>query len=123
MTPEPPIFEEAIRLDALHRYAVLDTPPEQALDDLTALAAQICGKPMATISLVDKDRQWFKARVGLDMAETSRDISFCAQALNGPELLVVPDATLDERFANFPTVTGEPGIRFYAGAPLVTPEG
>ena len=122
MIPAQPTPNEASRIEALRRYAVLDTLPEQALDDLTALAAQICGAPMATISLVDEDRQWFKARVGMEMAETSRDISFCGHAVHQRDLFIVPDATKDERFAENPLVTGEPGIRFYAGAPLVSPE-
>jgi PAS domain S-box-containing protein len=122
MIPAQPTPNEASRIEALRRYAVLDTLPEQALDDLTALAAQICGAPMATISLVDEDRQWFKARVGMEMAETSRDISFCSHAVHQRDLFVVPDATKDERFADNPLVTGEPGIRFYAGAPLVSSE-
>ena len=114
---------EERRLAALRQYAVLDTLPEQALDDLTKLASHICEAPIALISLVDEDRQWFKAKVGLGAAQTSRDVSFCAHALHGPELFIVPDAVLDARFAQNPLVTGEPGIRFYAGAPLLTPEG
>src|ERR1700678_1135424 len=113
MIPAQPTPNEASRIETLRRYAVLDTLPEQALDDLTTLAAQICGAPMATISLVDEDRQWFKARVGMEMAETSRDISFCGHAVHQRDLFVVPDATKDERFADNPLVTGEPGIRFY----------
>jgi PAS domain S-box-containing protein len=122
MIPAQQTHDETSRIETLRRYAVLDTLPEQALDDLTTLAAQICGAPMATISLVDEDRQWFKARVGMEMAETSRDISFCGHAVHQRDLFIVPDATKDERFAENPLVTGEPGIRFYAGAPLVSPE-
>lgn len=119
--PSPP--DETERLAALRSYEVMDTLPEQAFDDLAALAAHICGAPMAQISLVDEHRQWFKARVGLTMTETARDISFCGHTILGRDLFVVPDASRDERFVDNPLVTGEPGIRFYAGAPLLTPEG
>ena len=102
---------------------MLDTPPEREFDDLTYLAAQICDTPIALITLLDQERQWFKSCVGLTATETPRDISFCAHAILEHELLVIPDATADERFADNPFVTGEPHVRFYAGAPLVTPEG
>jgi PAS domain S-box-containing protein len=115
-------LDEAVRLKTLREYAVLDTAPEQALDDITALAAQICGTPIALISLVDEHRQWYKSRVGVEDTETSREISICAHSLGKSELFIVPDATLDERFANNPSVIGEPHICFYAGAPLITPE-
>jgi PAS domain S-box-containing protein len=123
MIPPLPTGDEKQRLDALHLYDVLDTPPEPALDDLTALAAQICGAPIALISLVDEQRQWFKSRTGLDVPETSRDISFCGHAIHQHDLFTVTDAARDERFADNPLVTGEPRIRFYAGSPLVTPSG
>ncbi len=117
------MLDEARRLNRLHEYRVLDTEAEEALDDLTGLAAQICGTPMAAVSLVDADRQWFKARVGIEALGTAREVSFCAYALQQTDLVVVPDATRDERFASNPLVTGEPGIRYYAAAPLVTPDG
>ena len=114
---------EEDRLLVLSAFAVLDTPPEQAFDDLTWLAAQLCEKPMALVSLVDADRQWFKSRRGLDLESTPREQSFCAHALRSPEVLEVPDTLLDPRFANNPLVTGHPHLRFYAGAPLVTADG
>ena len=114
---------EKRRLEVLWEYNVLDSPPESTYDDLVELAAEICSAPIATITFVDEKRQWFKSKVGLTVSETSRDISFCAHAILSSELLVVPDALQDERFADNPLVTGQPNIRFYAGAPLVTSDG
>ena len=113
--------DETARLEALRRYEVLDTLPEQDYDDLTQLAAHICETPIALVSLIDADRQWFKSRTGLDAEETPRDISFCGHVVADRQALVVPDATRDERFADNPLVAGAPDIRFYAGIPLITP--
>jgi diguanylate cyclase (GGDEF)-like protein len=114
---------EAARLAALHRYDILDSDPEAAFDRITRLASDLFGMPIATVSLIDKSRQWFKSRVGIDAAETERDISFCTHAIEDDQVMVVPDATHDPRFAGNPFVQGNPNIRFYAGAPLKTPDG
>jgi signal transduction histidine kinase len=111
--------DEPARLAALHEARVLDTPPEEDFDDIALLAAEICGTPMGLVSLVDADRQWFKAKIGLDIEETHRELSFCAHTIHGHELLEVPDATADLRFADNPFVLGGDDIRFYAGAPVV----
>jgi len=120
-TPQP--SNEAQRLTALRRYQVLDTQPEESFDAIVRLTAQICKTPISLITLVDEARQWFKARVGLDLTQTPRDIAFCAHAITGEKLCLVPDALADERFRNNPLVLGEPRIRFYAGMPLITADG
>ena len=109
---------------ALRAYEILDTPPEQAYDDLLTIAAGICNAPMGAVTLVDGDRQWFKARRGLAATETSREVSFCGHAILDPDnVFVVGDATRDARFVDNPFVTDDPSIRFYAGAPLLAPGG
>jgi anti-sigma regulatory factor (Ser/Thr protein kinase) len=115
--------DEAGRLNALRQYRILDTEPEQAFDDLTLIASQICGVPIALISLVDEDRQWFKSRVGVEVRETSRSVSFCAHAILQQGIFTIADALTDERFCNNPFVKGEPHVRFYAGAPITTQDG
>jgi anti-sigma regulatory factor (Ser/Thr protein kinase) len=114
---------EEARLQTLRKYHILDTEPEIAFDDLALLASHICETPMAAISLVDEDRQWFKARIGFTTAQTPRSISFCTHAIQQRDIFIVPDALKDERLRNNPQVTGDPHIRFYAGAPLLAREG
>ncbi len=123
MAEPMPVLDESGRLAALHGYSILDTLPEQIYDDVTALASLVCGTPMSLISLVDADRQWFKSRVGVEHRETPRSMSFCAHTLPTGETLIVPDARQDARFKDNPVVTGELGVRFYAGAPIVEHNG
>ena len=115
--------DEQDRLATLLDYEILDTPPDQDFDDLALLASRVCGTPLALVSFVDANRQWFKARVGLSVTETARDVSFCATAIRQADLLVVPDTLADPRFSANPFVTGDPHIRFYAGAPLIAANG
>ncbi|HEX5044078.1 MAG TPA: ATP-binding protein [Candidatus Polarisedimenticolaceae bacterium] len=114
---------ETARLAALRSYRILDTEPERAFDDLALLASRICGTPIALITLVDRDRQWVKSGVGVAIRETSREVAFCHHAIQQHGLFTVPDATRDARFRDNPFVTSAPKIRFYTGAPLVTPDG
>lgn len=124
MNLQPPIpNNELARLAALKQYQILDTVPEKVFDDFTFLAAQICRTPIALISFVDGDRQWFKSKVGVDVDCTPRDVAFCAYTIMQQQPLVVPNALKDSRFAENPLVAQAPDIRFYAGAPLITPEG
>jgi PAS domain S-box-containing protein len=123
MKSAPTVPGETARLEALERYEILDTDPEPQYDDLTRLAARICDAPMARITFLDRDREWHKSRVGVAETEGPRESSFCGHAIALRDVLVVPDAGRDERFADNPKVTGEAGIRFYAGAPLVTEDG
>ncbi len=123
MTTPPIPHNEAQRLEALREYGILDTLPEQAYTDIVLLAAAICQTPIATISLIDGGRQWFKATIGLEAQETPRAEAFCAHTILQPGLFVVPDARADERFQDNPHVTSAPFVRFYAGTPLLTPEG
>jgi GAF domain-containing protein len=123
MTPAPIPANDEVRLAALRALLVLDTDPEERFDRIVAFAAEEFGVPIALVSLIDRNRQWFKARVGMDVCETDRDISFCGHAILGADVFVIPDARQDERFRDNPLVTGAPHIRFYAGAPLVLGSG
>jgi len=114
---------ENLRLKALHYYNILDTAAEKDFDDIVELASQLCETPVSLVSLIDADRQWFKARKGMAGKETKREVAFCAHAILQDDIMTVPDATADERFRDNPLVTGNPDIRFYAGMPLITAEG
>jgi GAF domain-containing protein len=119
--PLPP--NEVARLEALRRYDILDTAPERVFDDLASLASFVTGSPIATFTLIDAERQWFKSRVGLEDEETERDVAFCGHTILQDEVFVVPDATKDARFSDNRLVVNDPGIRFYAGAPVRSREG
>lgn len=123
MTAAPIPADEQDRLQRLADYQVLDTEAEQSFDDLARLASHLCDTPIALVSLVDADRQWFKAKAGIDACETERDVAFCAHAILQRDVFEIPDAKTDPRFCDNPLVTGPPFIRYYAGAPLVTPDG
>jgi two-component system NtrC family sensor kinase len=123
MATPAPLKDEAARIAALQKYAILDTEPEQAFDDLAQLASFVCGTPHAMISLVDENRQWFKSKVGISVSQTDREIAFCSTAIQQPDVFIVQDALNDERFRNNPLVVGEPNVRFYAGAPLINEDG
>ncbi|MEM8771449.1 MAG: GAF domain-containing protein [Pseudomonadota bacterium] len=123
MSAAPLPTNEDERLKALRRYQILDTPEEAMFDRITSLAKSVFETPIALISLVDKDRQWFKSKAGLDVKETPREHAICAYAIFENKVVVVQDAQKDPRFANSPLVTGEPRIRFYAGAPIRTFDG
>jgi diguanylate cyclase (GGDEF)-like protein len=123
MYRDPALTDEPARLAALHRMAVLDSEPEEPFENIVALVRTVLGVPMAAVSLIDEDRQWFKARSGFDATETSRDVSFCTHTIQQRDPLIVDDATQDARFAANPLVTGDPNVRSYAGVPLRTSDG
>ncbi len=123
MIKPPTPVDELLRLEALRKLKILDTDPEERFDRFTRLAKKLFGTQTALVSLVDADRQWFKSRQGLDATETPRDISFCGHAILSDKVMIVSDATEDERFADNPLVTKDPSIRFYAGCPISSPDG
>ena len=114
---------ERERIVAIQQYHILDTEEEKDFNDIVELAAQLCNTPIALVTLVDENRQWFKARTGLSIKETHRNLSFCAHAIHQNDIMIVRDALTDDRFFDNPLVVGDPFIRFYAGMPLVTTDG
>jgi GAF domain-containing protein len=123
MIPAPIPEADGERLAALYQLLILDTPPQERFDKIVAFAAYEFDAPIALISLVDSDRQWFKSKLGISACETTRDISFCGHAIMQPDIMVIPDAATDPRFSDNPLVVGAPFIRFYAGAPLTLKSG
>ena len=119
--PQP--ANEAERLETLREYQILDSTPEDAFDDIVLLASYVCETSIAIISLIDEARQWFKSKIGIEIQETPRDVAFCSHAILQSDIMIVPDALSDDRFATNPLVISEPQIRFYAGAPLITSNG
>lgn len=115
--------DESGRLAALHEASILDTMPEKAFDDIVAIASLVCGTPMAVIGLIDRDRQWYKAKIGVDTDQVARELSFCVHTILQDDVVEIPDARTDPRFSDNPFVVADPGIRFYAAVPLRTPEG
>jgi GAF domain-containing protein len=118
-----PGWSEADRNRAVQMYGIVDTPPEQAFDDLAVIAAHVCNAPIALVNFLFEGRQWFKAEIGFGRHETPIDLAFCTHVICQPHLFVVPDTTKDDRFSGNPLVTGVPHLRFYAGAPLIAPDG
>ena len=116
-------MNEMERLDALHKLRILDTPAEKSYDDIVQLASRICEAPISAVSLIDSDRQWFKAKIGVDVSETPRNVSFCSHVVHQKSRLIVPDASMDPRFSRNSLVVESPNIRFYAGAPIVASSG
>ncbi|MGH7571314.1 MAG: GAF domain-containing protein [Gemmatimonadota bacterium] len=114
---------EVERLEALRSYGPIEPVPDPDFDELAQLAAEICDTPIALVTLVDEDHQWLKGRAGTDLTQTSREVSFCGHAILGTDLFTVPDASEDDRFADNPLVVGDPGVRSYTGAPLITSDG
>jgi diguanylate cyclase (GGDEF)-like protein len=123
MIPPPKPYDERQRLETLRSLRILDTAPEERFDRFTRLASRLFDVPIALVSLVDANRQWFKSKVGLEACETSREFSFCGHAILGDDVMVIPDAAEDGRFAGNPLVTHDPRVRFYAGYPLAAPDG
>jgi GAF domain-containing protein len=123
MQKAPTLPDEKRRLEILREYRVLDTAAEKVFDDITSLAAEVCKAPVCLLSFVDTDRLWFKSNVGMPIQEAPRESSLCSHAIAGRDIFVVPDARADERFSDHPIVNGPASVRFYAGMPLITPEG